>query len=186
MAPSSFKVVFNLDEDDRKYFRGLFKQARKVATQQEANEVIRAARDLVARMRAVKKTPKFVLEAVSVLEDLAAIVEDAEYEAPRSVRERILGALAYFANPGDLIPDHVPVFGFLDDALMIKLVEQEFQHELWAFRKFRTFRDGAEQRPWTQAARDRLPKRLADERAKLRAKVDLRIKKASARTGFFA
>ena len=114
------------------------------------------------------------------------MIEDPDYDPPRTVSERVLGALAYFANPGDLIPDDIPVFGFLDDALMVKIVEQEFQHELWAFRKFRKFRDGAEQRPWTSTAKDRLPKRLADERRKLRAAVELRMKRDATRTGWFS
>ncbi|MCA9509126.1 MAG: YkvA family protein [Myxococcota bacterium] len=185
MATQSFKVVFTLDDDDRKYFRGLVKAARKAATSEDESKIVDGAKQLVARMRGAAKTPTFVLEAVAVLEDLTAIIEDGDYAAPRAVRDRVLGALAYFANPGDLIPDDVPVFGFLDDALMIKLVEQEFRHELWAFRKFRTFRDGAEQRPWTQAARDRLPKRLADKRSQLRAAVDLRHKRDATRSKLF-
>jgi uncharacterized membrane protein YkvA (DUF1232 family) len=70
-----------------------------------------------------------------------------------------------------VIPDHVPALGFLDDAIMIKILEDEFKHELWAYRKFRTFRTGAEQRPWTNIAQRRLPKRLEDYRRQLRAKV---------------
>ena len=186
MSPQSFKVVFTLDEEDRKYFRKLFKLARKAATQQDQKAVVDGAKALVAKMRAAHKMPRFVLEAMTTLEDLTQVIEDPDYDPPRTVRERVLGALAYFANPGDLIPDDIPVFGFLDDALMVKIVEQEFQHELWAFRKFRKFRDGAEQRPWTSTAKDRLPKRLADERRKLRAAVERRMKRDATRTGWFS
>ena len=84
----------------------------------------------------------------------------------------MLAALAYFSNPEDLIPDHVPGLGFLDDAIMVKFIEEEFKNELWGYRKFRKFRDGAEVRPWTKIAKDRLPKRLAAERAKIRSDID--------------
>ena len=98
----------------------------------------------------------------------------------------VLAGLAYFANPEDLIPDHIPALGFLDDAIMVKFVEEEFKHELWAYRKFRKFRDGAELRPWTDVASSRLPGRLDVMRKKLRADVAARKAKdeAKGRVGF--
>ncbi len=57
----------------------------------------------------------------------------------------------------------------------MKFVEDEFKHELWAYRKFRKFREGAEQRPWTNVARERLPKRLVEFRKELRAKVKAKV-----------
>ena len=64
------------------------------------------------------------------------------------------------------------MLGFLYDEIMIKFVEEQFKHELNAFRKFRKFQRGAEQRPWTKVASERLPKRLAAMRVKLRADVE--------------
>ena len=176
MSATSFKVTFKLDEDDAKYFRGLFREARKAAQDQDPEEIIDAARELVKGMRGNKKTPGFVLEAVETLEDLVEIIEDEAYSAPKKVRDRVVAALAYFAKAEDLIPDDIPVLGFLDDAIMIKFVEEEFRHELHAFRKFRKFCRGAEQRPWTSVASKRLPGRLDTMRAKLREEVERKNK----------
>jgi len=175
-STTSFKVTFKLDEEDAKYFRALFRKARKAAADVDAEEILGAARALVASVRKNKKTPGFVLEAIETLEDLTRIIEDKDYAAPKKVVGQVVAALAYFANPEDLIPDDIPVLGFLDDAIMIKFVEQEFKHELHAFRKFRKFHRGAEQRPWTPVASQRLPGRLRDMRAKLRAEVDKKNK----------
>jgi len=179
----TFKVSFTLDEDDTRYFRSLFRKARKAAGTLDEDEILRGAHELVREVRKARKVPQFVLEAMSTLEDLAQLVEDEDYKPPKNVRSQVLGALAYFANPGDLIPDHIPVFGFLDDALMIKLVEQEFKHELWGYRKFRKFREGAEQRPWTAIAGSRLPRRLADQRKRIRTQVDIRKKRDAGKVG---
>jgi uncharacterized membrane protein YkvA (DUF1232 family) len=182
MGTTSFKVTFNLDEQDASYFRGLFRKARKLAKDADQAEVLAAARTIVESVRRTKRTPKFVLEAVETLEDLVQIIDDKDWNPPKAVSNQVLGALTYFSNPDDLIPDDIPVLGFLDDAIMIKIVEAEFKYELAAFRKFRKFRRGAEQRPWTEVASKRLPGRLDAQRKKLRADVDKR-RKAAERKG---
>lgn len=176
MSASSFKVTFKLDEDDAKYFRSLFRKAKKAAADQDPKEILAAAQDLVSSVRKSKKTPGFVLDAIQTLQDLTEIIEDEHYAAPAKVRNEVVAALAYFANAEDLIPDDIPVLGFLDDAIMIKFVEEQFKHELNAFRKFRKFHRGAEQRPWTSVASERLPGRLAAMRDKLRAEVERKNK----------
>lgn len=176
MAATSFKVSFTLDEQDVSYFRSLFRKARAAAKGASRDDILKGAHGLVADVRKAKKTPKFVMEAIEAIEDLTAIIEDKDYRAPKPIVDQVLGALAYFAEPDDLIPDHVPVLGFLDDAIMIKFVEREFKYELAAYRKFKRFRAGAEHRPWTSVAKQRLPGRLEEQRKKLRAEVDRRKK----------
>jgi len=172
----SFKISFTLDEGDVAYFRKLFRTARKQVADQDVDSVISAVQSLIDRVRQTKKTPRFVQESITVLEDLVQMLRDPDYELPRAPRTEVLAALAYFANPEDLIPDKIPGLGFLDDAIMIKMLENEFKHELWGYRQFRKFRSGAEQRPWTTIARQRLPQRLVDYRKRIRAEVDRRKK----------
>ena len=123
MSATSFKVTFKLDEDDAKYFRSLFRKAKKAAADQDAAEILEASRALVESVRSNKKTPGFVIEAIETLQDLTEIIEDEHYAAPAKVRNEVVAAIAYFANAEDLIPDDIPVLGFLDDAIMIKFVE---------------------------------------------------------------
>ena len=176
MADRRMKVSFTLDEKDISYFRSRFQKAKRVARSQDDDEVKAQARSLVEPVRSKKGIPHFVIESVSAIEDLVALIEDEDYRAPKVVANKVVAALAYFADPDDLIPDEIPVLGFLDDAIMIKIVELEFKHELAAYRKFRRFRRGAEQRPWTSVARERLPERLEAERTKLREEIDRKQK----------
>ncbi len=181
MAGSALKITFTLDEDDIAYYRQLFRRARKGAAGVEAARISRAARKLVESVREAKKTPSFVKEAADELEALIEMVQDEEWALPRSVASEVLAALAYFANPKDLIPDHLPGLGFLDDAIMIRIMSEQFKHELWAYKRFCAFRAGMEQRPWTGVAKDRRARRLAEKRRELRAKIAERKAREAAR-----
>ena len=171
---SKFKVSFTLDEEDANHFRSLYRKARRSAKDLDADTVIREARGIVKEVRSSKKTPSFVVEAVDVLADLVDLIQDEDYGAPKRVADQVLGALAYFANPEDLIPDDIPGLGFLDDAIMIKFVEEEFKNELWGYRKFRKTRDATEQRPWAKPGSDRLIERVAADRRRIRAQIEER------------
>ena len=174
---AKFKVTFTLDEHDAVYFRNLYRKARKGASDTDPDEVIEGARKIVKEVRESKKTPRFVVEAIEVLADLTDLIQDDAYAAPKKVRNDVLAAIAYFSNPEDLIPDNIPGLGFLDDAIMVKFIEDEFKHELWGYRKFRTLRDSSEQRPWEKPGSDRLSKRLDADRQRIRSEVEKRIAK---------
>jgi len=46
------------------------------------------------------------------------------------------GAILYFVNPMDLVPDMIPVVGYLDDAGVVALVMVSIQSDLEAFREW--------------------------------------------------
>ncbi len=168
---TKFKVTFELDEQDAAYFRGLYRAAKKKAAKLDPDTIIKDAAKLVEQVRSSKRVPRFVADAIETLEVMTQIILDDDYNAPKAVKNQVLAGLAYFANPDDLIPDHIPALGFLDDAIMVKFVEEEFRHELWGYRKFRGFSAPSEQRPWTQVGGDRLKQRTEQYRKKLRAQI---------------
>src|SRR3954452_24557185 len=55
---------------------------------------------------------------------------------PRSVRWTILGLALYLASPIDLVPDFLPVVGYLDDVLIVLLVlrhvRRQVPGDVWA------------------------------------------------------
>ena len=53
-------------------------------------------------------------------EDLLAAYYCAfDRQTPLHVKAVLLGAIAYFILPTDLIPDYIPVIGFIDDAAVL-------------------------------------------------------------------
>ena len=62
---ASFKVSITLEESDAAYFRNLYKAAKKQASRQDPQQIIREALALVKVVQESKKVPKFVADAVS-------------------------------------------------------------------------------------------------------------------------
>jgi uncharacterized membrane protein YkvA (DUF1232 family) len=61
-----------------------------------------------------------VAVSIPFAEDLLAAYYCAfDRSTPFSVKTALVGALAYFVLPTDLIPDVLPVFGFADDAAVL-------------------------------------------------------------------
>jgi uncharacterized membrane protein YkvA (DUF1232 family) len=168
---SELKITFKLGEKDVSYLRKVLRQAGAAAKDKSEQEIIQAGTRQAREARAASP-PQYVLDRVEKLETILATVEDKDWNPPASVRKKILTALAYFSDPVDLIPDRVPGLGFLDDAIMIELIAQDMKHEIKFYHQFRTFRESAEQRPWTVAGGRRLDQRLVEKRKELRAKIE--------------
>jgi uncharacterized membrane protein YkvA (DUF1232 family) len=63
---------------------------------------------------------KRVAAQIPFAEDLLTAYYCAfDRETPREVRAALIGALAYFVLPFDVIPDFLPVLGYTDDAAVL-------------------------------------------------------------------
>lgn len=135
----SLKVTFELEDKDLRYFRANMREARAKAASVSEVDVIRQAERMVAEVQA-ESVPAFVRQRVDQLTNLIAMVRDEEWNLASKERKNVVAALGYFAEPQDLIPDSVPVLGYIDDAIMIELVIGELKPELDAFIDFSRYR----------------------------------------------
>ena len=137
----SLDITFTLTDEDLEHFQEIVDRA-KMAMEDgtDASEIENAAQKMIDEARKVEP-PDFISSRLFKLETVINMVRDEEWRLDEEERARIRGALVYFTNPEDLIPDHIPGLGFLDDAIMIELVARELKHELEAYRDFCTFRE---------------------------------------------
>ena len=133
--PRRMRISFELSPKDLRYFRDRLRDVRRRGGKQGEGEVIRRAAMLVKQARAAEP-PDFVLQRIEKLDQLTLMLVDEDWRLEGRDRARILGALAYFADPDDLIPDRVPGVGYLDDAIMVELVVRDLKHELEAYEDF--------------------------------------------------
>jgi uncharacterized membrane protein YkvA (DUF1232 family) len=133
------RVSFDLDDDDLRHFRLIMQQARSTAARVAPEDIVASAEELLGSI-ASQGAPAFVAERLQKLRLLIDMLSDIEWRLPQGEANRVLNALAYFAEPEDLIPDSIPGLGFLDDAIMIELICRELKHEIEAYQDFCDYR----------------------------------------------
>lgn len=74
------------------------------------------------------------------VEELRAMAEDFEWETDQSTRVRVARLVDYIDREDDLIADQQPVFGMLDDVLLIELAWPAFATEAEEYRDFCAYR----------------------------------------------
>ena len=137
-----FRVTFDLDDKDLRYFRANVKQAQSAVSKLSDEKIISSAENMVQEIKKAK-VPMFVAVRVAKLNALIDMVKDEDWALADKERKNVLSALAYFADPQDMIPDSIPVLGFIDDAIMIELLTAELRPEIDAYNDFCRYRKEA-------------------------------------------
>ncbi len=164
------RVSFELDNEDLKHFQLIMQEARRAAARIPPEDIVEAAEDLLSAI-GESRVPGFISERMDKLRLMIGMLSDVEWRLPQQDARRVLNALAYFTDPEDLIPDHIPGVGFLDDAIMIELVVRELRHEIEAYRDFCGYREKmrSEQGQSARVSRDEwLGERRKDLQSRMR------------------
>ncbi len=160
------RVSFELDDNDLTHFHLIMREARKAASRMAPEDIVAAAEELLQDI-GTTGTPGFIQERIDKLRLLLRMMSDLDWRLPHQEATRVLNALAYFTEPDDLIPDHIPGLGFLDDAIMVELVVRELEHEIEAYRDFCEFRcqnSTSSRDDWLIERREELQQRMRSRR----------------------
>ncbi|MCA1778794.1 MAG: DUF1232 domain-containing protein [Xanthomonadaceae bacterium] len=135
----TMRIVLDLSENDLHHFRGLAKKAMETAQNLSPDEIVTGAKKLLKEVTD-SEASDFIRERLEQIRILINMIADEGWGMQDVGRRRVLAALAYFNQPEDLIPDHLPGIGFLDDAIMIELLCRELKPEMDAYQDFVNYR----------------------------------------------
>ncbi len=176
----SMSITIDLGDKDLEHFRAAQKAAQARAATKSVDEVLTATSQLLLEAQKTE-VPDFIAVRLDRLDALIAMLRDEGWSLPDSDRQHVLSALVYFADPKDIIPDNVPVLGFLDDAIMIELCVRELKHELDAYDDFCEFRQREAERRGMSPAEVGRAEWLAERREEL---IDRMHKRREGDSGF--
>ncbi len=166
-------ITFTLSDRDLERFKTIVANARNGSTDTQSPADIEKAAYKIVDVAMSSDLPDFIADRLLQLKVLLDMMNDTDWGMEEDDKNRILTAMAYFADPIDLIPDHIPGIGFLDDAMFVEIVIRELSHEIEAYNEFCDFRNAEEKRLSeeggdTSQNRDRW---LGDKRDELHGKI---------------
>lgn len=136
----TMRIVLDLSENDLKHFRNLAQQAMDASQKASPEQIIAGAHKLLKEVED-SDASDFIRERLQQIAVLTDMLADEGWGMQEVGRKRVLTALAYFNQPEDLIPDHLPGIGFLDDAIMVELLSRELKPEMDAYKDFVQYRE---------------------------------------------
>lgn len=173
-SDASLRVEFELSGSDLEFFRDRLAKARGNRNAGDDATILEGVAAMKKEALA-SNPPEFVKDRIALLDPLVDMLRDEDWKLEGEDRTRVLDALAYFADPDDLIPDRIPGIGYIDDAIMIDLVSAELDPELEAYSDF------VAHRKEMQESKDEAMPSLDDARSVMQAR--MRRRRSRSRAG---
>ena len=68
---------------------------------------------------------------------LLEMIKDPDFNLSNKSKFLIMGTLAYVIFPVDIVPDFMPIVGWLDDVFILRYTIDSIQKDIEAYRRFR-------------------------------------------------
>ncbi len=109
---------------------GLEKKLQKYKTYEHINNLDGLKTAFKEKLNKVPPTMEYLRNLILDAKLLFRIVTDPDFELKREAREDFIGALWYFIDNRDSIPDWIPMLGYWDDYKVVRFVKEKHKQEI--------------------------------------------------------
>lgn len=124
-------ITVDIDEQVKEHFN---KFIENHGTNIDVKDIAEA-KQKIAEVRS-SNADGYVTEQINSLEAMVSMVEDKVWKINDSSLEKINATIKYFVDDDDIIPDHIPGIGYLDDCIIIDSTMDDVYEELMEFKDF--------------------------------------------------
>jgi uncharacterized membrane protein YkvA (DUF1232 family) len=124
-------ISIDIDDQVKEHFN---KFIEKHGINIDMNDVAEAKKK-IAEIRE-SNSDGYIIEQTASLESMIAMVNDKVWKIKNSNMEKINATIKYFVDDDDIIPDHIPGIGYLDDCIIIDSTMDEINEELSEYKDF--------------------------------------------------
>lgn len=169
--PLEIKITLS-DEDLQKFQESIDKGKLAVTDSESAAKIEDSAGEMIDKARELD-LPPFISNRLFKLQILLNMIRDEEWQLSEDEISSIRSVLFYFIDPDDVIPDHIPGIGYLDDAMYAEIVIQELKMEIKMYQEFCQFRIAEENRRKNRGLDPHVGREdwIADKRAVLHSRM---------------
>jgi uncharacterized membrane protein YkvA (DUF1232 family) len=100
---------------------------------ERVSNLIDASRDKLAKLELKTDDFKGILGTLKTFIRMIRAFRSGQYEIPWITIVMIAAALLYFVVPLDVLPDFIPITGYVDDFTVIMAVYKKFKEDVVAF-----------------------------------------------------
>lgn len=115
----------------------LFRKASENFKLEDIKTLLGKAKELFAKFQDNEKLKEFLSDYKLLIEMIKDYYNGEYKEVPMYVIAAIGGTLLYILSPIDLIPDFIPVIGYLDDAAVFAFCLKMIGKELEMYKKWK-------------------------------------------------
>ncbi len=124
------------DAQQARLEQDLFDRAKNVKREDEKVVVEELPDKMAQVLNSVNERLPVVKSMIGKVKTLYAMMRDKEFAMAWSSKTMVIAGLLYFISPVDLLPDFIPILGYVDDAFVISLVMNALGSEIERYQEY--------------------------------------------------